>query len=377
MRATGIYSPIVQWLRLSERAGDHHFELAADVYVSIDVIALPIAFRLRELNGGGRIFCDVKESPRLNDRSLPSTIAPVPRDFLDAAFAWMLEQCDHRFTVGWALAEQLAERGVMAEVLPNYRTYAEPNPTGWLREHTGIGPNAPIALVINNVVGGLEDVLRAAAEIPSLHVVLLGHIKPDRYRESIDELVDLVGLTERFHLVEPVPYERLIHVAADATFGVVLLDSSITNHRVSLPNRIFDLLGAELPVATPEIADIARIVQTHDAGVVLSEVTANSWREAFVQLVSERPSFAANAQSAARALRWSRNEQLILDRFGEAKTVTFVHHRNLHVHQRTRRIADTLAGAGISVRYATHVSEEVPADFPYPVLDLGPASLEG
>jgi glycosyltransferase involved in cell wall biosynthesis len=362
---------VARFLGLAITAEERVEDLRADCYFCVDVIGLPAAFRLKELTGG-LVMCDIKESLSLRDRSLPTTLPPLAAEYLDHVHNSYVRDCDHRVTVGWTLAEELASAGIDAEVLPNYRVHVEPEPDGSFRRLLGISPDAEIVLAINNIVSGVDELLEAIDELGNVHLVVLGKVKPPDYAERFARLVQSRGLGSRVHLVDPVPYERLVHVAAECDAGLILLDASISNHRVSLPNRIFDLLGAHLPVITPTVRDIARLVEQFDCGEVIDEhpISAASWVRSIRGALDDQARLTANAARGARELDWATNEARLLELFAGCDSVTLVHHRNLHIHQRTIRLAHTLAGAGKRVTFATEVTEPVTADFPFPVVDL-------
>jgi len=270
------------------------------------------------------------------------------------------------------LASELEPLGVEIEVLPNYRRYAPVEPNRALRDLCGIADSDRVLLAPNNIVSGAEEILAALAELPdNVHLVVLGYIKPDDYRDQILTLSHDLGVADRLHLVAPVPYDELIHFAAGADIGLIILDPSIQNHRVSLPNRIFDLVAAELPVVTAPIPDIAKIAHDYDCGIAIDNGTSTAWADGIRGILDDLDRFEAGAAHAARALTWASVEPQLLKAFADADSVTFLHHRNLHHHQRTIRIATTLQQAGKTVRMATVVTDPSRQhDLPFDVIAL-------
>lgn len=341
----------------AETCGD---ELAADVYVACDVIALSAARALQRAHGG-RLVADVREVPDLGQRSLPKAVSPIDLDLLNAAHLQMLTDADHCLCVGPTLATRLVDLGIESTVVPNYLDHEPPQDGDQLHQMLDIDPARRLIAVPNTVVAGAESLVEAMPSLPAdVDLVFIGNTKPADYRERLAEAAEQAGVGDRVHWVQPVPYEEFRHVLGSADVGVIILDPSIANHRVAYPNRLFDVLSAELVVATTSTKDIDAVVEGFGCGVIIPENTTAAWTEGLQLALVEQATLAAGSACAARTLTWSSVEKDLLTALGvdEGDSVTFLHQKNLHRNQRTRRMAATLTRHGVQCRIGTRVTGE-------------------
>lgn len=367
------HRPVDAVLDFAQAAHDASAELHADVYVACDVGALPAAHILAR-TVGGRVVGDVREVPRLDQRSLPKAISPVDMLFLNRANMQLLHDCDALMTVGETLGAELADLGLSASVVPNYLPQKTPKPDGSLHRRVGIAADARIVTVPNTVVGGADGLVEALADLPAdTHLVFVGNTKPFTYRDHLRQVAVSAGVSKRTHWIDPVPYHELKDLLADAHIGVVLLDPAIPNHRVAFPNRLFDVLASELPVATSEVTDVASVVRRFSAGVVVAQNTRSDWSHALNDALANHATLRAGAIAASHDLTWASIEPDLLGvlQVESGQRVTFLHVSNLHRNQRTLRMIDTLHRHGVASAIGTSVGAAqsgLPVD--YRLVDL-------
>jgi glycosyltransferase involved in cell wall biosynthesis len=123
---------------------------------------------------------------------------------------------------------------------------------GKLRALVGVDDGAPVVLYVGRIAHGkgLELLVRAAAELPGVHVAIVGPDGGHGVHHELLALRERLGLAERVQLVGPLPRDELPAVYADA--DVFVLPSSYEN---------FGLVAGEAAAAG------AAIVVTNRCGV--------------------------------------------------------------------------------------------------------------
>ena len=178
---------------------------------------------------------------------------------------------------------------------------------GRLRELVGVGDETPLVLYVGRIAHGkgLELLVHAAAGLPGAHVALVG---PDAGHGVTQELValrDRLELTDRVHLLGPLPRAELPSVYADA--DVFLLPSSYEN---------FGLAAAEAAAAGTAIivtdrCGVAELFARGGALVVpFGEVEV---RQAMSRLLADRGlrrRLGEEARAVAREWSWERVVEL-------------------------------------------------------------------
>lgn len=360
-------------LDFAQAATQRHDEIAADVYVACDVTSLAAAHALASAGDGQRVICDVREIPDLSHRSLPKDIPAVDLLFLNRACQQLLADCDSRITVGPTLQRHLKDLGLSTTVVANYLHRSEPTSDGQLHRRLGLPTTARIVAVPNTIVAGAEGLIGALGDLDSdVHIVFIGNTKPFSYRSSLETLVDELGLHQRVHWVEPVPYTELADLLSSATVGAVLLDPSIPNHRVAYPNRLFDAMSGHLPIATSNVADINEVIATYGCGQIAESNTATHWAAAIRTVLTDVARYRAGTIEALRHMNWRAVEPALLDAIGlrPGQRITFLHPTNLHRNQRTLRMIETLSHAGIDCAIATGVDSPGEAAKNYRLVDV-------
>lgn len=247
--------------RLSERRWD--------LVVAHDVATLPVAFRLRPVNG---VLVDLHEyATRQGEHS-----AHWMR--VDGAYArWALQKFGSRAaaisTVGPGIADEYRrEFGLQCKVVMNATPFrvVESTPTG-----------DPIRLVHSGLLAEprkleimIEAVLLSSTPL-TLDLYLVGDID-DPYSRRLH---DLVGGDPRITFHAPVPYQQLVSTLSSYDVGLAMIAPTTFNLLWCLPNKFFDYVQARLAVISGPSPEMARIINTYDLGAVTSEFTAESLRD--------------------------------------------------------------------------------------------------
>jgi glycosyltransferase involved in cell wall biosynthesis len=182
-------------------------------------------------------------------------------------------------TVSPGIADILKHRhGRDVEVIRNIPVASRPTePPPDLRRQSGIPPEALLVLHqgLRSPQRGLATLLDAIALIPDAHLVLLG----DSVRGmdvEIQRRSSQLRLDARVHVLPPVPPEMLISVTSQADVGVSLLEDTSVNHRLALPNKLFEYLLAGIPVVASDLPEIRRLIEEVGGGVLCDASDAGS-----------------------------------------------------------------------------------------------------
>ena len=234
----------------------------ADVYHGHDLTGLPAAVRARDRNGGAVIY-DSHESFMDSGSNVhrPGWAKRILRRF-------ERRQAKHAaalVTVNRSLGELIGKRLGLQRVVVVHNT-----PARWdapldrpnlIRDATGIPTDAPIALYHGafSPHRGLEELAEAILQpgMEEVHAVFLG------YGTLEADLRAMSGDTRfggRLHVLDAVPPDVLPWWVASADVGVMPIQASTLNHRLSSPNKLFESLATGLPVVVSDFKEMRRIV---------------------------------------------------------------------------------------------------------------------
>jgi glycosyltransferase involved in cell wall biosynthesis len=182
-----------------------------------------------------------------------------------------------------------------------------------LRDRMGIG-DAPLVVHQGAVSAerGCEALLRALGLVPDAHLLFLG--AEGEYGGRLAGLAARCGVAERTHVVPPVAPEALLSHTAQADVGVSLLDDCCENHRLALPNKLFEYLAAGLPVVVSDLPEAGSLVRERGVGFPADAADPGSVAAALREALSRRsdPDLRQRIELAASELRWANEKQRLI-----------------------------------------------------------------
>ncbi len=279
----------------------------ADVYHGHDLTGLAAAVAAADRHPPARIVYDSHEiyleSGANADQPawLRRLMARVERGWVRRSMALV--------TVNESLAGELGRRyaPVRTVVVHNCPPRSDSPADGpdLIRTATGIPADEPIALYHGAFSRhrGLEQLAAAVAEpgLETVHAVFLGY---GGLRAELDALAAGPLAAGRVHVVAAVPPEEVGAWVASADVGVMAIQASTINHRMSTPNKLFECLAAGVPVVASDFPEMRRIVCDDPAGplgVVAAPDDVAGLARAIRSIVAADPT--ARAALRARCLR--------------------------------------------------------------------------
>jgi glycosyltransferase involved in cell wall biosynthesis len=227
-------------------------------------------------------------------------------------------RADATIAVSDGIAARLGERYRLRRPPATIRNLPDLPPPGAapapdLRRTLGIG-DAPLVLHQGAVADGrgCEILLRALDLLPEAHLLYLGAEGP--YAARLRKLAGESAAAGRCHFLDPVPPEALLSHTAQADVGVSLLADSCENHRLALPNKLFEYIAAGLPVVVSDLPEASRLVRARGIGWCADGADPGSVAAALRKALAQRDDEGLRKRLARSAseLSWEREKQRLL-----------------------------------------------------------------
>jgi glycosyltransferase involved in cell wall biosynthesis len=133
---------------------------------------------------------------------------------------------------------------------------------------------------------------------------------------QLKETVEQEGLSEKVRFYGKRPYAEMMAFTQHADVGLTLDKPTNMNYLYSLPNKVFDYIHASTPIIATDLVEIKRVIEKHELGTILPELTPENLASAIRDL-QENPrkleQFKANCKEATKVENWE-NEQQILEK---------------------------------------------------------------
>jgi glycosyltransferase involved in cell wall biosynthesis len=204
--------------------------------------------------------------------------------YRERAWAWgvatlerlLVPRCDAVITVSDGIADRLQalyglrQRPVVVRNLPDPVETDPHFEAPDLRKQLGINREAPLVLHLGAVSAdrGCEALVRAMAEVPDAQLLFLG-ADDEAYSADLWEQARRGGMGHRVHLRPSVPVAEIRAHTRQATVGVSLLEDTCENHRLALPNKVFEYLAAGVPVLASDLPELRRLLAERPGAVLV------------------------------------------------------------------------------------------------------------
>jgi glycogen synthase len=288
----------------------------ADIWQSEGLITLPVALELRK-RLGGRVVYDARDL-HVESARFAGLPGPWRRLLAGRERAWA-RSADATITANRPYAQVLERTlGVRATVVFNGPTSAgtvEPAP---IRRQLGLDPATRLVLYLGNVVPsrGVEQLCRAMADVPDAVLVVVG--PGGAFRDRLIAEASSLPAADRIHFLPEVPPAGIPALTAAADVAAMPIQPTTLNHRLTTPTRLFDALGAGVPVVAADSPGMAEIVRETGCGLLCDptdpSAIGRALREVLDAPADRRAEFRERALAAARGpYAWDRQVEKLLE----------------------------------------------------------------
>ena len=157
-----------------------------------------------------------------------------------------------------------------------------------LRTHLGLTDSEKLAVYVGAVTidRGLENCVEALQYAPGIHLALVG----SRYSVTEELLVRLAnqfGVSERLHLVDPVPGNLVVPFVRSATLSLIPIQNVCLSYYYCMPNKLLESVVGGLPIAIAKLKELKSFLEKFPVGIEMDESSPKSIAHAMQKLSEE------------------------------------------------------------------------------------------
>lgn len=160
-----------------------------------------------------------------------------------------------------------------------------------------------------NIGRGLELMIDAMALLQN-HILLIageGDIK-----EQLIKRVQEKQMTDRVLFLGKFAPEELINLTRQAALGLSLEEDLGLSYRYCLPNKVFDYIGAGIPVLVSDLPLLKELLSTYGVGECLTERSPENLASTIEKIISNKRSYQSALSRARAELNWNNEKQKLI-----------------------------------------------------------------
>lgn len=164
-----------------------------------------------------------------------------------------------------------------------------------------------------NVNRGYEE---AVLSMQYLENVLLLIIGSGDVIDALKEMSKTHNLESKVKFLDKMPYPQMMAYTRNANVGMSLDKATSINYELSLPNKLFDYIQAQIPIISTDIKEVAKIINQYNIGIIVPNHEPKQIAQTIDELRNNEERYnlyKSNTQKAAQELNWD-NEKKVLEK---------------------------------------------------------------
>jgi len=133
---------------------------------------------------------------------------------------------------------------------------------------------------------GAEELITAAKYLPAGYVIVF--VGAGRQEKKLSQMIDMLKLDQKVFLIPKVPPEEVLNTAAEADLGVTLTQKVSLSYYYSLPNKLFQYIGAQIPILGSNFPEFKRIITREKIGEVVDPSKPKDIAKKIIQIAEAK-----------------------------------------------------------------------------------------
>ncbi len=284
-------SQFLKYAAFSDAVAQDVAEWRPDVVHAHDLHTLPTGRATAKKTGAALIY---------DSHELETHRQPPPPPIRQKTIEWLekrsIKDCDAVITVSDAIADHLQRKYNItrpavvrnAPVIEGEGENETETGTDTLRIRLGLSRETKLIVYVGFVTlnRGIDMVLKALVSLPDVEFATVG---PQR-EETVVSLraeAEKLGVADRFHLVDPVPAATVVSFIKSADVGVIPILPVTLSYEYAMPNKLFEMAFAGLPIVASDLQEIRKFVERYDLGEIYPPYDANACSAAIKRLLDK------------------------------------------------------------------------------------------
>lgn len=166
---------------------------------------------------------------------------------------------------------------------------------------------------------GIESAIKILTYDDNYMLLILGNAASKTYFKRLLDSANELGVKSRLRHHEAVPYNQMWKYIGACDIGLFLGAGSAKSYYLSLPNKIFEYIQANVPILASDLPEIARIINKYEVGLTCQPNEEATIKEALDKMFIEDKwnIFKKNTFIAKEKLCWEIEKKGLMDAYRE------------------------------------------------------------
>jgi glycosyltransferase involved in cell wall biosynthesis len=297
----------------------------ADVYHSHDLTTLPIGFIAKRRANGKLVY----DSHEIFTELI--YLQPQERQIFRLLERYLIHRADEVITVNELASKELSNKyGIVSPNVvnncPPFVHIVEEHTTNSLRQRLGLADKVPIILYVGGFSPG-RNLHNLILSVPYLDKGMLAFLGWGPLEDELKALVKKKKLHDRVFFTQPVQPNEVIRYIASASVGTVIHTCLSLNHYYATPNKLFEYIGAGLPVVSSNFPALSSVVEGYNLGKTCNPEDPRDIAAAINWILSDKERYSElrkNARKAAKVFNWENEAEKLRDIYERLKNSSHV-----------------------------------------------------
>ena len=129
----------------------------------------------------------------------------------------------------------------------------------------------PLRVGVAGMTHGHVGQVYSAIKKPQQDVIIVGFAEPDKELalSILKKQVEINSLDKKVIFLPKMPYSEMMHYTCNADLGLAIDHNDVINHKLALPNKLFDYIQAQVPILATDLTEVRALIEQYDIGFIL------------------------------------------------------------------------------------------------------------
>ncbi len=289
------FVPFLKYRLFSHVFGKHVVNLKPDIIHAHDLICLRAGMEAAEACGA-KVVYDAHELEVHRNPPLPRLqkwyVGKVEKQYGSKAAAVI--------TVGRKIAEILGEELGRKDVNVLFNSPPVETCPRHVRSDLALPETTPLVVYVGKVaVGrGVSEILSLLRNLKGVVFATVGPCDAVQ-REALMTQASEQGVSARFRILPPVPFEQVVDYIAGADAGVISVEPITLSYRYCMPNKLFELSFADVPIISNQLDEIEEFLAENGNGIIVDFENQTDLVYSIFRLFNEKQTYRFNGARRA------------------------------------------------------------------------------